>query len=277
MEANLDLNDRCRHRIEEVGQWLESLPEDVAEMEVETSHEAYSTWLTIRPLLNPHAAIVHVGVSGDMFDIHTGHRSLTYYKCTEDSAADYVQAVVTGGLTDVEWLWKGQRVKVRKELHIKGEVERETWREGCSPGPWRWFSRRWEKQVTRYPAYYDLVPSQSHPSESVMIVPPILAWEGLDLGSFPNVRSAEGYIEAYDVDEYVIYDSQGRLLKAITGDMNKGEFWVKLECVEPEPIHASELRQRLLDYQAYFGVSDEWLSSASLEQLVAKALEYSWR
>ncbi len=54
MEVNLDLNDRCKHRIEEVGQWLESLPEDVAEMEVETSHEAYSTWLTIRPLLNPH-------------------------------------------------------------------------------------------------------------------------------------------------------------------------------------------------------------------------------
>ena len=138
---------------------------------------------------------------------------------------------------------------------------------------WRWLLRWETRQTVRYPAYYDLVPLHANPSECVLVVPPIIVREGHDFGFFPNVRDAEGDMEQPDVDEYVIYDCEGRLLRAIAGDRQKGESWVRLQCVEPEPENADDLARWLAESLTHLGVSKEWLSSASLAELVARGWE----
>ncbi len=270
------MDDQCRRRLEEVRQWFESLPEGVAEMETSELQEQGVLVVGIRPILNPHATKFWLHFLDGEFHVGTeGGGRFPEVPCS-DSAVDYCRGIVVGDLTLTEYHRKGRVVQLRTDLRREGETETfvKSGCYGCLTAPLQWLLRR-EKHRTHYPAYYDLVPRQSQPAEAVLVVPPILAWEG-GLTSFPNVRDAEGYIEVPDVDDHIIYDSQGRLLKAKAGDRKKDGARVSLECVEPEPVHAAELRRKLLDRQVYLSGSQEWLRHASLEQLVAEALTFSW-
>ena len=101
--------------------------------------------------------------------------------------------------------------------------------------------------------------------------PPIIVYEPGDASIFQSVRSAESYLEPIDVkkNEYVAYDSEGRLLS-----LSATNFKVSIESAEPEPTHVLELRRILSDFLAHNGVQQKWLQTASLQELVTKALEY---
>lgn len=101
--------------------------------------------------------------------------------------------------------------------------------------------------------------------------PPIVVYEPGDASIFQSVGSAEAYLEPIDVknNEYVAYDSEGRLLR-----LSATNFRVTIESAEVEATHILELRRILCDFLAHKGVHQEWLQRASLQELVTKALEY---
>jgi hypothetical protein len=96
-----------------------------------------------------------------------------------------------------------------------------------------------------------------------------------DILVFSDVQKAENYLEATDVDnnEYVGYDSRGRLLSLTT----RGNS-VIIQLAEIDPKHDRQLFTVLSGFLARVlkrkGLAWEWLSQASLEELVTKALEY---
>lgn len=102
--------------------------------------------------------------------------------------------------------------------------------------------------------------------------PPIIADNKGDVLVFRSPREAELYIEPVDAQnqEYVAYDSEGRLLRLLAIKRNK----VALELMENEPSHASQLRKLLQKHLVTLGVPFEWADEASLTDLVAKRLEY---
>jgi hypothetical protein len=101
--------------------------------------------------------------------------------------------------------------------------------------------------------------------------PPIIVYEPGDASIFESVGSAEAYLEPIDVknNEYVAYDSEGRLLR-----LSATNFKVTIASAEPEATHMLELRKILSDFLAHKGAPQEWLQIASLQELVTKALEY---
>jgi hypothetical protein len=101
---------------------------------------------------------------------------------------------------------------------------------------------------------------------------PIFINERGDVSVFESVEDAEHYIEPIDVanNEYVGYDSEGRLLQLTVTDANR----VNIRSAESVPRHAAELRKALTWFLSYVGVSENWLSNASLQELVEKMLEY---
>ncbi len=192
----------------------------------------------------------------------------------------------------MEFLRRGQLVGRKVELRSDGELIHRYWQSGVVRperlwrAPWRWILRGRQRRVTRYPPYYEMVPSLADPSVLVAVKPPIIVNEHgdapthryVDLTAYESVREVEGYVEAYDVlnDEYTVYDSDGRLLQA-TVPGGKVTDPVRILCVDFEPRHAAELRSLLVHSLANTGVSEEWLSEPPLELLTARALEYkSW-
>jgi len=103
--------------------------------------------------------------------------------------------------------------------------------------------------------------------------PPIFVYEPNDLDVFESVRLAERYLEPPDVLDgaYSAYDSEGRLLKLGVSDDG---MRVVIHPGEPVPEHAQELRAAIIVLLSAVGVSRQWLDSASLPDLVHKALEY---
>jgi hypothetical protein len=101
---------------------------------------------------------------------------------------------------------------------------------------------------------------------------PIFINEMGDISVFDSVEDAERYLEPIDVanNEYVGYDSEGRLLQLTVTDANR----VSIRSSEPIPKHAVELRESLIWFLSYVGVSERWLSSAPLRELVERMLEY---
>ncbi|MDP9351790.1 MAG: hypothetical protein M3P51_09670 [Chloroflexota bacterium] len=150
------LDGECDQRVEELERWFGSLPEGVAEMEVIAPHPAYPVWVQIRPLLEPHAAAIGVGFVADVFDVHAGYGAWDYNKCSDDSAVDYCRAISSGGMTEVEQLWRGRVVNVRRELRMDGGVQRMSHAPGCGClfQPLRWLFGGKQERVIRYPPYY---------------------------------------------------------------------------------------------------------------------------
>ncbi len=87
-----------------------------------------------------------------------------------------------------------------------------------------------------------------------------------------SVEEAVGYLEAIDVEnnEYIAYDSEGRLLRLGTRDR-----YVTIEAADAVPEHQAQLRSILT--QAFLRVGDraaitqDWVESATLSELVERA------
>jgi hypothetical protein len=103
---------------------------------------------------------------------------------------------------------------------------------------------------------------------------PIIIDEFGDVLVFESVEKAESFLEPIDVinDDVIAYDGEGRLL---TFSIETGIWFdrVVLHSAEKEPNHAPELRHALVRFLSQLGVSDKWLSRASLSDLVNRAVK----
>lgn len=119
-----------------------------------------------------------------------------------------------------------------------------------------------------------------------MITIPIIVDEHGDMSFFESVEHAERKLEAIDVrnEEYVAYDSEGRLLRVT---IERGEApiffgldkttvdYVVIESAEDEPSHAPQLRAALVDFLERIGVSLDDPESLSLQELVSKGAAHA--
>ena len=137
---------------------------------------------------------------------------------------------------------------------------------------------------------------------------------------FETISNATTFIEPWDTEDCIAYDSEGRLLRVFeTNALDEREpsarpkapSWLpalvrryvqrymegqlagvrqtKIETVEPEPTHQSELREVLTDWLVSTSVwlyehkrrgvpvSRDELSQEPLERLISRALEYGTR
>jgi hypothetical protein len=101
---------------------------------------------------------------------------------------------------------------------------------------------------------------------------PIITDNRSDLCIFGSIKNAEAYIEPIDIlnSEWVIYDSEGRLLTASIVKKGRLVESIVLEELEDEPRHQGDLRNALIDFLVRAGGPKEFLSACSLEQLVEK-------
>ncbi len=85
---------------------------------------------------------------------------------------------------------------------------------------------------------------------------PLIVDERGDLKVFRDATSMEGWMEAIDVqnNEFVVYDSEGRLLelttartatRALFGLLKGSAEVVRISSVEADPTHATELHNKL--------------------------------
>jgi hypothetical protein len=104
------------------------------------------------------------------------------------------------------------------------------------------------------------------------VKPPIIADNRGDLCIFGSIKNADAYIEPIDIvnSEWVIYDSEGRLLKASVVKKGRLVESIVLEELEDEPCHQGDLRNALIDFLVRVGEPKEFLSACSLKQLVEK-------
>lgn len=129
-----------------------------------------------------------------------------------------------------------------------------------------------------------------------IIKTPIILFEGLDVSVYASIEDVVLQVEAIDVinNIYTVYDSEGRLLHFGVENMKKNRENKKglcglinniietllpppqkvvLKSTETHPRHKEELRKALVEFLAYKGVSQEFLSRASLEELINKVIE----
>ena len=107
---------------------------------------------------------------------------------------------------------------------------------------------------------------------------PIFVYSDGTLDIFSTKEKAEAYNEAQTVANYdfTAYDSEGYQLEVTVTPDNA----VVINPVEPPVKMAAELRELLRNFLSIAktaSVSDDWLASASLSELVAKALEHKTR
>jgi hypothetical protein len=106
---------------------------------------------------------------------------------------------------------------------------------------------------------------------------PIFVYEPATLHVFSTKEKAEAYIEAIDVTNGAFtaaYDSEGfRLEIEVTPDND-----VIFNSADPPENRAEELRVLLQVFlKGAKGVSDDWLASTSLNELIVKSLDYKTR
>ncbi len=99
---------------------------------------------------------------------------------------------------------------------------------------------------------------------------PIIVDQNGDVMFFGSVEEAEAYIEPIDVknNEYVAFDSEGRLLRLIATIPR-----VTIEQAELNPAHAEMLRQTLIQFYENLGIPENQLRADSLQQLITRGLE----
>jgi hypothetical protein len=117
-------------------------------------------------------------------------------------------------------------------------------------------------------------PNEGLPKPRLGINPPIIVDEQGTAMIFESTEDAERYLEPIDVrnNEYVAYDSEGRLLRLIPTTPH-----ITIESAELEPRHSNEVRELLENLLAYTGVAVDTLRRESLQNLVLKSLEYKTR
>lgn len=103
------------------------------------------------------------------------------------------------------------------------------------------------------------------------ICPPIIVDEQGTAIVFESIEGAERYLEPIDVrnNEYVAYDSEGRLLRFLPTSPR-----ITIEAAELDPRHSTEVRELLIRLLGYTGVAVDMLRGESLQDLVTKSLEY---
>lgn len=112
-------------------------------------------------------------------------------------------------------------------------------------------------------------------------IPPIIVIEqGGDIEIFQTVRDAEMYLEPLDVEnnEYVIYDSEGRLLTATLVTEHQCLFrlpfikipvkFVRIQCYEPEPKYKERLHCALIEFAERLGMNVNTIKSLPLKDLI---------
>ncbi len=104
--------------------------------------------------------------------------------------------------------------------------------------------------------------------------PPIIINEHGDISFFETVQNTEQYLESIDVfnQEYIAYDSEGRLLQ-LNVERKKRLDRVVLSCPEMESTHILEMKQVLVNFFANIGADNDWLSKATLKELVTRGIE----
>ena len=101
------------------------------------------------------------------------------------------------------------------------------------------------------------------------IIPPIIVSERGDPDIFEFVADAERYLEPYDIDILVAYDSEGRLLRLLPTEPR-----ITIESTELTPSHAQALRMVLLKFLKNVRHEDSALQSKSTVELIAISLQY---
>jgi hypothetical protein len=120
-------------------------------------------------------------------------------------------------------------------------------------------------------------------------IPPITVDSHGELLFFESAEKAEEYLEPVDVTngEYIAYDALGRRLALGIENRKWRErgFWrflipeehlveqVVIEPAESIPTHANELTNKLRTFLVRVGESQEWLSRASLDELIRRGIE----
>ena len=110
---------------------------------------------------------------------------------------------------------------------------------------------------------------------------PIIVNNRGDVMFFTSVDEVEQELEAVDVErsEYVAYDSEGRLVQLGTALRKQLLFFnvkrVVVQNAEPSPTHAGELQEVLRKFFRHLrvGEPEEWIASASLDNLVSRGLK----
>ncbi len=115
----------------------------------------------------------------------------------------------------------------------------------------------------------------------MQFVPPIIVIEqGGNIEIFQTVREAEIYLEPIDVEnnEYVIYDSEGRLLTATVVTEHQYLFglpfikipvkFVRIQCHEPEPKYKEGLHCALFEFAKRLGMNVNTIKSLHLKDLI---------
>jgi hypothetical protein len=101
--------------------------------------------------------------------------------------------------------------------------------------------------------------------------PPIIAVSRGDLHAFETIAQAESYMEPVDVrnGEYVVFDSEGRLLVPLVASNGNRERTV-LKSAESTPAHASDLRNTLLRFLAKTRFATPGMEQMDLTQLLSR-------
>jgi len=102
---------------------------------------------------------------------------------------------------------------------------------------------------------------------------PIIANNHGDLLLFKTVERAREYLEPLDVlnDEYVLYDSEGRLLRAVAKS-DRGPIEI-LEA-ESSPMHKEILQHDIVHFLQRVGEPRSALEGCSLDERVLIAIRY---
>lgn len=110
--------------------------------------------------------------------------------------------------------------------------------------------------------------------------PPIIVDENGDISFFESVKDVELYLEPIDVinGEYVAYDSEGHILQLsvehrISTNILSASETVILSPSATSQRHTSELKRILIDFFSRVGANKEWLSTASLDELIADGIK----
>jgi hypothetical protein len=116
--------------------------------------------------------------------------------------------------------------------------------------------------------------------------PPIIIVEGKSIYIFNSATDAQEFMEPIDVDnnEYKVFDKHGYLLNVkIDYIKHQSKFlwfsrqvWreaVIIEDIVPPILRNEELSKILSTYLSNHDFPDDWLSNASLDELVVKVSE----
>lgn len=103
------------------------------------------------------------------------------------------------------------------------------------------------------------------------IIPPIIASDSGDIVSFNSIEEAESYLEIYDIDAYVVYDSQGLLLKLVPKEDPASHIITRVSICSSDDMsfHEKGLIDEIISFLKRTRFPQKDWSSLSFDQLVS--------